>query len=104
MNFLELGLKEKIVGIMTKLGYTEPTEIQQKAIPVLLQKKDLVGRSETGSGKPFAFALPIIQNIDTENQNVQALVVCPTRELAMQDADEIKRGASELNIKVCANC
>src|SRR5574344_879275 len=102
MNFLELGLKQNIVDILTKLGYVTPTEIQQKAIPVILNKQDVVGRSETGSGKTFAFGLPIVQNIEWQNESLQAIVICPTRELAMQDADEIKKVASELSIGVCA--
>lgn len=101
MDFKSLGLNNDIVKILTELGYSTPTEIQQKAIPHILNGKDVVGRSETGSGKTFAFALPIIQNINNVN-NIQSLVVCPTRELAMQVADEFKKIAQTLNIKVCA--
>jgi len=102
MNFLDLGLSEEIVDVLTNLGYTVPTEIQTKAIPLLIANKDVVGRSETGSGKTFAFGLPIIQNINREDETIQALVVCPTRELAMQDADEIKKVALPLGVRVCA--
>lgn len=102
MNFLDLGLGKEIVDVLTKLGYTVPTEIQTKAIPLLIANKDVVGRSETGSGKTFAFGLPIIQNINRDDETIQALVVCPTRELAMQDADEIKKVALPLGVRVCA--
>ncbi|HBB44688.1 MAG TPA: hypothetical protein DCZ34_00980, partial [Clostridiales bacterium] len=64
MDFLNLGLSKEIVDVLTNLGYTVPTEIQTKAIPLLIANKDVVGRSETGSGKTFAFGLPIIQNIN----------------------------------------
>ncbi|MGN1221955.1 MAG: DEAD/DEAH box helicase, partial [Christensenellales bacterium] len=83
-------------------GYLYPTEIQQKTIPLILNGKDIVGRSQTGSGKTFAFGLPIIQNIDVLSQNLQALVVCPTRELTMQVADELKKIAVAVDVKVCA--
>lgn len=102
MDFLNLGLSKEIVDILTNLGYTVPTEIQTKAIPLLIANKDVVGRSETGSGKTFAFGLPIIQNINRDDETIQALVVCPTRELAMQDADEIKKVALPLGVRVCA--
>lgn len=102
MDFLNLGLSKEIVDVLTNLGYTVPTEIQTKAIPLLIANKDVVGRSETGSGKTFAFGLPIIQNINRDDETIQALVVCPTRELAMQDADEIKKVALPLGVRVCA--
>ena len=102
MDFLNLGLSKEIVDVLTNLGYTVPTEIQAKAIPLLIANKDVVGRSETGSGKTFAFGLPIIQNINRDDETIQALVVCPTRELAMQDADEIKKVALPLGVRVCA--
>ncbi len=102
MNFLDLGLQKNIVDVLNNLNYVLPTEIQQKAIPTILKRQDAICRSETGSGKTFAFGLPIIQNIDAQNQNIQALIVCPTRELAMQVADEVKKIAIPLGVKVCA--
>ena len=102
MTFLELGLCSNICEIMQKLEFAQPTEVQQRAIPVILFGKDVIVRSETGSGKTFAFILPISQRIDVKNQNVQALIICPTRELAMQVADETKKVAEDLGIGVCA--
>ncbi len=103
MNFKDIGLNEKIVTILHQMGYENPTPIQEKTIPLALAKKDVVGRSETGSGKTMAFALPIIQNIDTSIESVQSLIVCPTRELANQCATEILKVTSSLSgIKVCA--
>lgn len=102
MNFKELNLDKKIVDILNQYEYTIPTEVQQKAIPVVLSGQDVIVRSETGSGKTFAFVLPILQKIDLSNDKVQTLVVCPTRELSMQVADETKKIADPLDIKVCA--
>ena len=102
MEFNKLGLDQKIVDILRQNGFFYPTEIQQKTIPLVLQKRDVVGRSQTGSGKTFAFGLPIIDNIDKTSQNLQALIVCPTRELAMQVADEIKNIATACDVKTCA--
>jgi superfamily II DNA/RNA helicase len=102
MNFLDLGLSENICSVLLELGYETPTEIQQKAIPELLSGRDILARSETGSGKTFAFGLPIIQMASKSVQTIEALVVCPTRELCVQVADEIKKVASKVNIRTCA--
>ena len=102
MSFIDLGLNHDIVEIVKNLGITTPTEVQQRAIPLVLKKQDLLCRSETGSGKTFAFTLPIIQQIDKQNNDIQAIVLCPTRELAMQVADETKKVAEELGVRVCA--
>ncbi len=102
MEFKDLKLNKDICNTLQSLGLTNPTEVQQKAIPVVLERKDVVVRSETGSGKTFAFALPIINMLDKSSTKVEALVVCPTRELAMQVADEIKKIAEPQGIKVCA--
>ena len=102
MDFLELGLNKQIVEILRNNNYNTPTEVQSKAIPVVLKGSDVIVRSETGSGKTFAFVLPILQKIDAKNDNIQCLIVCPTRELAMQVADECKKIADGLGVKVCA--
>jgi len=102
--FSELGLSEDVLKAVEKLGYEEATPIQTAAIPVLLGGRDLVGQSQTGSGKTAAFAIPAIEKIDPANRAVQALVLCPTRELAVQVAEEVaklaafKRGLRELPI------
>lgn len=101
--FQTLQLNEDILSSLEKNGFTDPTEIQEKTIPLLLQGKDLIGRSQTGSGKTLAYALPIIQNVDTSNKVVQALIVCPTRELASQVADEIHKITGNMeNVKTTA--
>jgi ATP-dependent RNA helicase DeaD len=90
-SFNELGLHEDLLKAITALGYTEPTPIQEKTIPVLLSgTKDLVGLAQTGTGKTAAFGLPLLQLVDAEKKYPQALVVCPTRELCLQIVGEIE--------------
>lgn len=91
MKFNELQINDNIKNAIDKVGYQETTDIQEKAIPVILSGKDLVARSQTGSGKTLAFGIPIIQGIDLELDTVQSLIICPTRELAQQVADEIRK-------------
>ena len=102
MDFLDLKIDKKIVEKLSSFGYIEPTEVQQKAIPIVLSKQDVTIRSQTGSGKTFAFALPIIQQIDTRKEYVQAVVLCPTRELTVQVATETKKIAEGMEVRVCA--
>jgi ATP-dependent RNA helicase DeaD len=92
MNTFEaLGLNEKLLQAVTDLGFTEPTTIQQKAIPVLLSgTKDLIGLAQTGTGKTAAFGLPLLQLIDATQKFPQALIVCPTRELCLQIEKELE--------------
>jgi ATP-dependent RNA helicase DeaD len=90
-TFEGLGLQENLLQAITALGYTQPTPIQEKAIPVLLSgTKDLVGLAQTGTGKTAAFGLPLLQLLKTEQRFPQALVVCPTRELCMQIVSELE--------------
>ena len=91
ITFEGLGLDAKLVQATDALGFTTPTPIQEKAIPVLLSgTKDLVGLAQTGTGKTAAFGLPLLQLIETKDKYPQALVVCPTRELCMQIVNEIE--------------
>jgi ATP-dependent RNA helicase DeaD len=89
MTFEELGLRESFVKTLTALGYEAPTPIQERTIPVLLSGRDLIGQAQTGTGKTAAFALPILQKIDVGRKETQALVLTPTRELAMQVAEAV---------------
>ncbi len=92
MTFEGLGLDPKLVQATDALGFTQPTPIQEQAIPVLLRgTKDLVGLAQTGTGKTAAFGLPLLQLIDSEKRYPQALVVCPTRELCIQIVNEIEQ-------------
>ena len=85
-SFSELGLSEEIVRAVAELGFESPTPIQARAIPVLLEGGDLIGQAQTGTGKTAAFALPIIQKSDPAQKETQALILVPTRELAVQVA------------------
>jgi ATP-dependent RNA helicase DeaD len=102
--FTELGLSPEILKAVAKMGFEEASPIQSETIPVLLSGKDVVGLSQTGSGKTAAFAIPAIERVDTTVRAPQVLILCPTRELAMQVAEEVaklalfKRGIRELPI------
>src|SRR6476660_273602 len=90
-TFEALGIEEGLLHSIKALGFTQPTPIQEKAIPVLLQgTKDFVGLAQTGTGKTAAFGLPLLQLIDAGKKHPQALAVCPTRELCMQIVNEIE--------------
>ncbi len=95
MKFVDLGLSERIVSSLTTLGFEKPTEIQGKAIPAIFSGRDIMASAETGSGKTAAYALPIIQEIGRQNskgkKTVQALILVPTRELAIQVHEQFKR-------------
>ncbi|MEM8829787.1 MAG: DEAD/DEAH box helicase [Cyanobacteria bacterium P01_G01_bin.19] len=88
-TFKDLGLSEATLSQLTQLGFDEPTQIQADAIPALLQGKDIVGQSQTGTGKTAAFALPTLEIVEAENKSVQALILTPTRELAQQVGEAI---------------
>lgn len=91
MSFEDLGLQATLLSAIKELGYTEPTPIQEKAIPVLLSgTKDLIGLAQTGTGKTAAFGLPLLQLIEPKDRHPQALIVCPTRELCMQIVKEME--------------
>tara|TARA_R110002049_G_scaffold609_8_gene3484 strand:- start:5066 stop:6898 length:1833 start_codon:yes stop_codon:yes gene_type:complete len=90
-TFLELGLKEPINRALTDLGYEKPTVIQEKAIPQIISSTDdLKAFAQTGTGKTAAFSLPILELLDTNSKNVQAIILSPTRELAVQIGNNIK--------------
>lgn len=89
VSFKELGLDTKILDSLNKLGYKIPTEVQEKVIPMVLKNKDIIVKSQTGSGKTAAFGIPICEEIVIENRKPQALILTPTRELAVQVKDEI---------------
>jgi ATP-dependent RNA helicase DeaD len=100
-SFADLGLRPELLGTLTTLGYEEPTPIQQQAIPPLLAGRDLLGQAATGTGKTAAFALPILQQLDGATRNAPlALVLVPTRELAMQVSQAFHRYGRELGARV----
>jgi ATP-independent RNA helicase DbpA len=90
-KFSELNLSDKIIKVVEELGFENLTSIQAQSIPLLLAKKDLIGQSQTGSGKTAAFTIPILEAIDLQERVIQAMILCPTRELAAQVAGEIRK-------------
>ena len=90
ITFADLGLSEAMLKALEKKGYGYPTTIQAEAIPHFLQWKDVIAKAPTGTGKTFAFGIPMIEHIDPESEGVQALVLAPTRELAIQIGDELR--------------
>ena len=89
VTFADLGLPVDLLRAVTDMGYVTPTAIQREAIPVLLAGRDVVGVAQTGTGKTAAFGLPLLDAVDAREPVVQALVLAPTRELALQSADAI---------------
>ena len=90
LTFQELGLSEAMLKALEKKGYGYPTTIQAKAIPEFMQWKDVIAKAPTGTGKTFAFGIPMIEHIDTNCTDVQGLILAPTRELAIQIGDELR--------------
>ncbi len=102
MKFEELGLIKPILDALKTQGYEQPTPIQQKAIPSILQKKDLLGSAQTGTGKTAAFAIPILQNLTEKNspsRHIKALILTPTRELAIQIEENFQAYGKHLKLK-----
>lgn len=91
-SFNSLNISQEVIKAVTEMGYENPTEIQEKSIPLILEGFDVIGRSHTGTGKTAAFGIPAVEAVDIhDNEGVQILVLCPTRELAMQSCEEIKK-------------
>jgi len=102
-GFTDLGLDARLLGTLTELGYEEPTPIQRESIPLILTGQDLIGQAATGTGKTAAFALPILQRIAALGKDrpmPSALVLVPTRELAMQVAEAMHKYGSKLKMSV----
>jgi ATP-dependent RNA helicase DeaD len=95
-TFADLGLSATLVEALTAVGYETPTPIQRQTIPLLLAGRDVIGQAQTGTGKTAAFALPILQNLDMNRNAVQALILTPTRELAIQVAEAVHTYAKQL--------
>ena len=101
VDFASLNLREELTQAITELGYSEPTPIQAAIIPIMLKGADVIGQAQTGTGKTAAFALPILQNF-TPQRHVQALILAPTRELALQVADSMTQYGKHLGVRVLA--
>ena len=101
-NFKELGLSPDIQQALDELGFEEPTPIQEQAIPELLGGHDVIGQAQTGTGKTAAFGLPLLQYLDPDNDEVQAVVLTPTRELCIQVTQALRTFAEHLDIEIVA--
>jgi Superfamily II DNA and RNA helicases len=101
-GFQELGLQDRFVQAVGKMGFVEPTPIQQAAIPVLLAGRDVIGQAQTGTGKTAAFMLPLLQGLDPSRHSIQALVLAPTRELAKQVAEAGEALGQETSVRILA--
>jgi ATP-dependent RNA helicase DeaD len=99
-GFVTLGLRDELLAALAELGYEEPTPIQRETIPLLLTGRDLLGQAATGTGKTAAFALPALQMIDVNRRVPQALVLVPTRELAVQVSEAMFRYGRGLGVRV----
>ncbi len=91
VRFEDLGLRPQILRAVTEMGFEAASPIQARAIPLLMEGKDVIGQAQTGTGKTAAFGIPLLEKINPKNRKLQALVLCPTRELAIQVADEMRR-------------
>ena len=101
MKYEDAQIDERILRAVKELGFDEMTPIQEQAIPLFMTGRDLIGQAQTGTGKTAAFGIPILQKIDPEDRSLQAVILCPTRELAMQAADELRKFAKYMHgIKV----
>src|SRR3954454_13338458 len=101
-TFAELGLSEPLLDALQHLGYENPTPIQEEAIPGLLEGRDIIGQAQTGTGKTAAFGLPLLQYIDVRDDEVQALVLTPTRELCIQVTQALRAYGEKKGVKVVA--
>ena len=101
-TFKELGLSPAIQQALDELGYVEPSPIQEEAIPELLDGHDVIGQAQTGTGKTAAFGLPMLQYLEPDNNEVQAIVLTPTRELCIQVTQALRAYAEHLDIEIVA--
>lgn len=103
MNFSQYNIQPEILKAIEAMGFQEPTEIQKLSFPILLEKDtDFMGLAATGTGKTAAFGIPLLQKIDVHSKNVQALVMCPTRELALQVKEQIEALGRNKQVQVAA--
>jgi ATP-dependent RNA helicase DeaD len=101
-TFKELGLSEPILEALTHLGYDRPTPIQEQTIPMLLEGRDVIGQAQTGTGKTAAFGLPMLDYVDPTSEDVEALVLTPTRELCIQVTQALRAYGAKKGIQVVA--
>ncbi|WP_066313951.1 DEAD/DEAH box helicase [Bacillus sp. FJAT-29814] len=101
LKFIQLGISTELAEKLQGQGVANPTPVQQQAIPIIMNGRDLIGQAQTGTGKTFAFVLPILEKLKRDGDQIQALIVTPTRELALQITDEIQKlieGLEEVHV------
>ncbi len=91
LKFEELNLSEEIQNAVRDMGFEEASPIQAESIPLIMEGKDLIGQAQTGTGKTAAFAIPVIEKLDSESKEIQAIILCPTRELVIQVSEEFRK-------------
>ena len=91
MRYEDSDIDPRILRAVTEMGFSEMTPIQQQSIPLLMEGRDVIGQAQTGTGKTAAFGIPMLQRVEEENRNLQGLILCPTRELAIQAAEELRK-------------
>src|SRR5262245_20780831 len=101
-KFSDLRLSEPVLQALEELGYEDPTPIQEQAIPELLDGHDVIGQAQTGTGKTAAFGLPLLQYLDPESEEVQAIVLTPTRELCIQVTQALRAYAEHIDVEIVA--
>ena len=99
-KFLALGLQPDLVKALDEMNFLQPTPIQEQTIPAALKGDNIVGRSATGTGKTLAYLLPILQKIDPESSAVQAVILAPTYELAMQISHQVQLVVQKAEMKI----
>src|SRR5919201_3190228 len=101
-TFADLGVPEPLLDSLAHLGYERPTPIQEQAIPALREGRDVIGQAQTGTGKTAAFGLPMLEYVDPERPDVQAIVLTPTRELCIQVTQALRAYGERRGIDVVA--
>ena len=91
LKFEDMQLSSEICRAVLDMGFEEATPIQSQAISIIMQGKDVIGQSQTGTGKTAAFGIPCLEQIDAEDKRLQAVILCPTRELAIQVSEEFRK-------------
>lgn len=97
LRYEEAGIDKRILRAVKELGFEHMTPIQEQAIPLFMTGRDIIGQAQTGTGKTAAFGIPILQKVDPQDRSLQAVILCPTRELAMQAADELRKFAKYMD-------
>lgn len=101
MCYENSGIDKRILRAVTEMGYENMTPIQKQAIPILMEGRDVIGQAQTGTGKTAAFGIPMLQRIDEDDKSLQGIILCPTRELAIQAAEELRKFSKYMhNVKM----